>query len=104
MSKFEDMIRAHALSRTQWREYRDRSYKNLDKLIQGFVSYCEIPPQCFAFHPLDKEPEENTKYTGVGATHFAEGYWNVGFAVTLTTSLNTLPRPVFVFALSLREK
>ena len=105
MTQFEEMCQARMRCVQSWNEYRDRSYKNLMTLFQGFVTHCGIPSDCVWLAPLDKEIKAGTKY-GTGAIHFDtnEGYWRLGFIVTLRENENTFPQSRILLEIDVREQ
>jgi hypothetical protein len=106
MTKFEEMCQARTLSVQAWNEYRDRSYRNLITLFQGFVKHCGIPADCVSLAPLDKEIEPEKTYGPGGAIHFDinGGYWRLGFIVTLRENQNTFPQSRILLEIDVREQ
>jgi hypothetical protein len=99
------MCQAQVQCARAWIEYRDRSYKNLATLAQGFKVRCQIPDDCLSYVPLDKEPEPGRTY-GTGAIHFdpTDLYWHLGLILTLTESKNSFPIPRALLELAVREQ
>jgi hypothetical protein len=106
MSKFDEMVQARVQCTKTWIEYRNRSYKNLMTLAQGFIAYCDIPEDCFALAPLDKDIEPNTNYGPAGAIHFdsADNFWHLGMIVTLREAPNVFPRPRVLLGVAIKEQ
>jgi hypothetical protein len=105
VSKFEEMLQASALTRKQWSRYRERTYTNLSKLVNGFVTYVQIPRECISFRPLDKEPEDGWTYNLIGATHYKDGFWNLGLCVTLSNQpITPSSGPRLLLAISMKER
>jgi hypothetical protein len=95
MSKYEQMSAAAEKGRKDFYKFRDRSWNSLSKLVQGFVSYCEIPPGQITFLKWNgerddlrgyTEAEDGRKWTFLGAIDFDEedGFWHVGVCITLS--------------------
>lgn len=105
MSKFEEMCKTVADARKAWTEYRDRCFQHMASLAGGFVSYCEIPREHFHFLPVDKEPEDNTQYFLPGAIHLdSDGYWHVGWSITLLEAPNIFPYRRVLVRVGLTER
>jgi hypothetical protein len=103
MSKFEEMCKTFADARDTWIGYKDRCWQYITTLSTGFVKYCDIPQGHFAFVPVrNAEPEK--KYTPPDAIQFeSDGYFHVGWRITLCESPNTFPHQSVLVALALRE-
>jgi hypothetical protein len=106
VSKFEEICEASASSRTQWSDYRERSYAVLDKLAVGFITYCQIPSGGARFQPVEEEEAaEGRMYSLIGATKFKDEFWCLG--ILLTLSSNPIPlnfQPQLLFGISVKEE
>jgi hypothetical protein len=106
MTKFVEMCEARAQCTRAWIEYRDRSYKSLITLTEGFVVRCQIPTDSLSLAPLDKEPQPGTSYGPAGAIHFdsTDLYWHLGLILTLTEDKNSFPVPRALLEMAVREQ
>jgi hypothetical protein len=97
------MCKAFGDARNTWIEYKDRCWQHITTLSTGFVKYCDIPQGHFAFVPAkDSDPEK--QYAPPDAIKFdSDGYWPLGWRITLYESPNTFPRQGVVVTLALRE-
>lgn len=103
MSKFDEMCKTFADARNGWSEYRDRSWQHVTTLSTGFVKCCEIPQGHFAFVPA-KNAESGRHYTPLDAIQFeADGYWHVGWRITLCEAPNVFPHQSVLVTLAFRE-
>ena len=84
MSKFEEMSQAAADCRRRWEEYEHRCIQTVDKFVQEFVAYCDIPQKNVAFSPLQDERKPGTQYSLRDGMHFGDdGWWHLWLVLIL---------------------
>lgn len=106
MSKFEEMCSTFAKARQDWIEYRDRCVPIYAKFVQGFVKYCEIPPDLISFlNPTDTEKKIEPEPLPLAMQFRQEdNYWTVGLRITLYEGPNVLPYQNIWTEIWVREK
>lgn len=105
MSKFDEMCSAYVSARNKGIAYRDRSFENLGRLVQGLVSYCEIPESHFCYLPLKETPVEGRQYGLAGAIHFDDdGYWHLGLQLLLRDNESQFSQSRILVVLCLCEQ
>jgi hypothetical protein len=62
-SKYEEMCAVAAKARKCWLDYRQRCTQQMASLVQGLVSYCEIPIDRVKYLRWKKDAEEDGSYT-----------------------------------------
>lgn len=103
MSKFDEMCKAFSDARNGWTEYRDRSLQYVSILSTGFIKHCGIPQGHFAFVPA-KNAEPGRQYSPLEAIQFdSDGYWHVGWRITLCEAPNIFPHQSVHVTFAFRE-
>ena len=103
MSKYEEMARAAATAQTDWNQHRERCLGYLKLLVNGLMTYAEIPPDQVTFLRWNgataderkySEAVEDDPYTLLDAIALdeADGYWHLGLRISLLHSGALLPR------------
>ena len=103
MSKYDEMARAAANARTDWNQHRDRCVGYLKFLVNGLMTYAEIPPDQVTFLRWNGETGDDRKYSEAVeddpytlmdaiALDEADGYWHLGLRISLLHSGALLPR------------
>ena len=59
MKKFEEICEAYERHLTNSQGYKDRSIDFAKNLVDGFMSYCEIPKEQLKIQKVDEEREED---------------------------------------------
>lgn len=59
MKKFEEICEAYERHLTNSQGYKDRSIDFAKNLVNGFMSYCEIPKEQLKIQKVDEEREED---------------------------------------------
>lgn len=94
MTKFDEMCDAAAAGIKARHDYRERCWKNLALLFNGFLSYAQIPPENVTFLRWNGLVGEGAAYERAGegrlftitgaAVQDADGFWNVGIRIDLS--------------------
>lgn len=87
------MCDAVTVARKTWAEFEQRCYENIGRVANGFATYSGIPADRVEYQPLDREPEQGSRYSVIGATHFDadDGYWHTGLCVPLLNQPILIP-------------
>ena len=82
MSRYEDLCAAFARARRDYLDYVRDSSEFATVLVDGLISYLEVPPIEVRYIPLTEEAKPNKNYTLFEAMHLAdEGFWKVGIVL-----------------------
>jgi hypothetical protein len=104
MSKHADLTRTHWEARESSARYHEVHLRFAHDLVQGLLKYLEVPPEQFAYHPLDAQPAPGTRYTVAGASGFMEDrFFHVRFAIGFQKAPNTFPIPWAVLEIRIRR-
>jgi len=103
MSKYEEMARAAATAQTDWNEHRERCLGYLKFIVNGLMTYAEIPADQVTFLRWNGEAGDDRKYSEAVeddpytlldaiALDEGDGYWHLGLRISLLHSGALLPR------------
>ena len=107
MSRFDDLCKEYAASRTRYFNYRDECEAVAGSLIAGLVSHLGCPEETISFHPsneADEKPE--TFYSLMGVMNMQKDtYWHfkVGILVHIASDISPKQRNLFEFTLKKKD-
>ncbi|MCI4032743.1 hypothetical protein MRP04_19950 [Dickeya dianthicola] len=96
MSKFTELCKGYEDFRNEFGKVRVDMYGFSSKLVGHYLNYLGISFESNAEYrliPLEGVVKEDTNYAPAGATHLGDdGYWHLGFLLTIYISKNTYPQ------------
>lgn len=98
MSKFDELCNAYRDLRSEYSAVRSDAIDFSSLLVVEYLRYLNLDSSSttYKLYPLEGEIKANSTYTPFGATHLGnDGYWHLGFALTVYTEPNTYPKQPF---------
>ena len=87
MTPYEQLCQALRSANTDYSAYREQSFNFGLKFAAGLKAFLRAPEGSLRFVPLDKNDDDKTGYTVMGAMHIGDdGFWHLGTILHLEAS------------------
>ena len=87
MTPYQQLCQALNSANADYSTYREQSFNFALMLAGGFKNFLGAPDGTLRYVPLNKEDDNSTGYTVMGAMHMGEdGFWHLGAVLRLEAS------------------